>query len=439
MRLTVLGTGYVGLVTGTCLADSGNHVLCLDIDRDKIDRLNRGECIIYEPGLVDVLQDNLRAKRLRFSTDLAEGVRHGQIIFLAIGTPPGEDGSADMSHILRAAEELAPLIAEPKVVVVKSTVPVGSCRRIEEVIRKHTTHEVHVVSTPEFLKEGSAVDDFLRPDRVVIGAENAVAAQLVRELYLPFVRNRRPILVIGREASELTKYAANAFLATRISFINEIANICDQHGIDVNEVREGIGTDQRIGFQFLYPGVGYGGSCFPKDVQALAHVAGDAGVDSDLFRAVHEINLRQRRLLFDKIAAHFAGALEGRRFALWGVTFKPKTDDVREAPALTIIELLLSQGARVRAHDPQGLANLRFVAGDGVEYVDEAYAALEGCDALIILTEWNEFRSPDFDRMAELLTQPVVFDGRNLYEPEMMARRGFTYYSIGRPMIAPQA
>ena len=437
MRITVAGTGYVGLVTGACLADSGNHVLCLDIDREKIEALRRGESPIYEPGLADLLQDNIRGGRLVFSTDLAQAVGHGQVIFLAIGTPPGPDGSADLSGIFTAAEQMAALITEPKIVVNKSTVPVGTARRLEQIIQAHCSHPVHLVSNPEFLKEGTAVDDFLRPDRVVIGAEDDQAAQIVRELYLPFVRNRSPIIIMKREAAELTKYAANCFLATRISFINEIANICEKHGVDVNEVREGIGTDRRIGFQFLYPGVGYGGSCFPKDVQAMSHVAAQAGVPKDLFEIVHQVNERQRRLLFEKIKLHFDGQLGGKRFAMWGVTFKPKTDDIREAPALTIIQNLLDGGAEVNASDPQGLDNLQGEFGDRVSYFPDAYQALSGCDALVVVTEWNEYRSPDFERLRAALKTPLIFDGRNLYEPAAMARHGFAYYSVGRPTVAP--
>jgi UDPglucose 6-dehydrogenase len=437
MRITVAGTGYVGLVTGACLADSGNHVLCLDIDEKKINLLKRGESPIYEPGLADLLRDNIRGKRLTFTTALPEAVRHGQVVFLAIGTPPGPDGAADLTALFDAARNIAPLISEPKIIVNKSTVPVGTGQRVEQLIRDNCPHEVHVVSNPEFLKEGTAVDDFLRPDRVVIGAEDEHAAQIIRELYLPFVRNRSPIIIMRRAAAELTKYAANCFLAARISFINEIANICEKHGIDVNQVREGLGTDRRIGFQFLYPGVGYGGSCFPKDVQAMSHVAREAGLPADLFELVHRINERQRHLLFEKIRDHFSGQLLGRRFAMWGVTFKPKTDDIREAPALTIIQSLLDSGAEVHASDPQGLDNLRAEFGERVQYFEGAYDALNGCDALVVVTEWNEYRSPDFERLSSALQTPLIFDGRNLYEPATMARHGFVYYSIGRPTIWP--
>jgi UDPglucose 6-dehydrogenase len=437
MRVTVVGTGYVGLVTGACLADSGNHVYCLDVDKDKIEALKGGESPIYEPGLSDLLRDNICGGRLVFSTELSVGVRHGQVIFLAIGTPPGPDGSADLSAIFGAAEQIAPLIAEPKIIVTKSTVPVGTGAQIEELIRAKCAHEVHVVSNPEFLKEGTAVDDFLRPDRVVIGAEDARAGATVRDLYLPFVRNRSPVILMRRAAAELTKYAANCYLAARISFINEVANICEKHGIDVNEVREGIGTDRRIGFQFLYPGVGYGGSCFPKDVQAMTHVAAEAGVPCDLFAAVHRINERQRMLLFEKIERHFEGQLQGRCFAIWGVTFKPKTDDIREAPSLDIIRKLLEGGARVRASDPQGLQNLRVQFGNLVDIFADAYEASAGCDGLVIITEWNEYRSPDFERLRTALKTPLIFDGRNLYEPAAMARHGFVYYSVGRPTARP--
>lgn len=437
MSITVVGTGYVGLVTGTCLADSGNYVSCVDIDEGKIARLGRGECTIFEPGLSELLAGNLRAGRLSFTTDLAEALRQTRVIFIAVGTPSGPSGAADLSNVYSTAESIAPLIDGPRTVVIKSTVPVGTGRRVEEIIAANCAHRVHVVSNPEFLKEGTAVDDFFRPDRVVIGAEDAEAARIVGDLYLPFVRNRSPIIVMSRAAAELTKYAANCFLAARISFINEVANICEKHGIDVNQVREGIGTDHRIGFQFLYPGVGYGGSCFPKDVQAMSHVAIEAGVPNDLFDVVHRVNERQRRVLFEKVRSHFDGDLHGKRFALWGVTFKPKTDDIREAPAITIIDNLLESGAKVHASDPQGLNNLRNRYGDRISYFEGAYEALADCDGLMIVTEWNEYRSPDFERMRELLRNPLILDGRNLFEPETVARHGFTYYSVGRPVGRP--
>jgi len=435
MRITVVGTGYVGLVSSTCLADTGNHVVGLDIDAAKVEQLSRGVSTIYEPGLHDLLTDNLRAGRLRFTTEFDEAIAHGQVIFITIGTPPQPDGSADTSAIERICHAIAETMNEPKTVVVKSTVPVGTCDRLEREILGKTPHPLSVVSNPEFLKEGTAIDDFLRPDRVVIGAEDDQAAATVRGLYLPFVRNQKPILVMSRAAAEMTKYAANCYLAARISFINEIANICELCGVDVEQVRSGIGTDARIGFHFLYPGAGYGGSCFPKDVQALSHLANALGYDPSLLQAVHEVNQRQRETLFSKIAGRFGDSMGDRTFAVWGVTFKPKTDDLREAPAIHIIDRLLAVGAAVRAHDPRGLANLRGHYGDRLTYFEDAYDALDQADALVIVTEWNEFRAPDFDRMRKLLVEPVVFDGRNLYEPSAMQRHKFEYHAIGRPTV----
>ncbi|MBN1345545.1 MAG: UDP-glucose/GDP-mannose dehydrogenase family protein [Phycisphaerae bacterium] len=435
MRITVVGTGYVGLVSATCLADTGNHVVGLDIDPAKVEQLSKGVSTIYEPGLHDLLTDNLRAGRLRFTTNADEAIAHGQVVFVAVGTPPRQDGSADTSALDRTCRTIAEKMSEPKVVVVKSTVPVGTCDRLEAEMRAQTPHRLDVVSNPEFLKEGTAVDDFLRPDRIVVGAENGEATATIRELYLPFVRNQRPILTMSRAAAEMTKYAANCYLAARISYINEIANICECCGVDVDQVRAGIGTDSRIGFHFLYPGAGYGGSCFPKDVQALNHLAGSKGYSADLLRAVHEINQRQRQLLFSKIANRFAGSLGERTFALWGVTFKPKTDDLREAPAIYVIDRLLEAGSTVRVHDPRGLENLKGLYGDRVICFDDAYDALAGADALVLATEWNEFRTPDFDRMRELLEAPIIFDGRNVYEAETMKRRAFEYHSIGRPTV----
>jgi len=435
MRVTVIGTGYVGLVSATCLADTGNHVVGLDIDPVKVEQLSRGCSTIFEPGLQELLADNLRAGRLRFTTDADEAITHGQVIFITVGTPPKADGAADTSAIEQTCLRIAERLAEPKIVVIKSTVPVGTCDRLEQVMRERARQSVHVVSNPEFLKEGTAVDDFLRPDRVVIGAADPQAAATIRELYLPFVRNQRPILIMPRAAAEMTKYAANCYLAARISFINEIANLCERCGVNVDDVRTGIGTDARIGFHFLYPGAGYGGSCFPKDVQALTHFAEQTGASSDILRAVHGVNQRQREMLFVKIRRRFGESLSGRSLALWGVTFKPKTDDLREAPATYLIDRLLESGASVRAHDPRGLENLRRRYAHRLAYFEDAYAALEGADALVIVTEWNEFRSPDFDRMRKLLRNPIVFDGRNLYEPQAMRRRRFEYYSIGRPAV----
>lgn len=440
MKVTIVGTGYVGLVTGVCFADSGNHVVGLDIDQRKVEQLNKGKCTIFEPGLEEMLSANIEAGRFKATTDVKAAVEHGDILFIAIGTPPRPDGSADLSAIEKSVQEIARHINRPQILVMKSTVPVGTCDRVEALVAPIAKHKVAVLSNPEFLKEGTAVDDFLRPDRVVVGAkdEDRHEAELLRELYLPFVRNANPILIVQRLASEMIKYAANCYLSTRISFINQIANICEALGIDVNQVRTGIGHDARIGSHFMYPGAGYGGSCFPKDVQALYHVAKAAGIEADLLDAVHQVNERQKTLLVDRVTSHFKGDLSGRKFALWGVAFKAKTDDIREAPAMKIIEGLLAAGAKVAAHDPKALDNLKAELGEKVSYHKDAYAAIAGADALIICTEWNEFRSPDFDRVKSLLRQPVVFDGRNLYAPDRMTQRGFVYYSIGRPVARPE-
>ncbi len=437
MNVTIIGTGYVGLVTGVCLADAGNHVVAQDIDANKVRRLRRGESPIFEPGLADLLQSNLAAGRFRVTDDLAEAVGHGEVVFIAIGTPPKEDGSADLSMIERAVQDVARQVRRRTILVMKSTVPVGTCARVEELVTPLAPHPVVVVSNPEFLKEGTAVDDFLRPDRVVIGSEDPEAAQVLRELYLPFVRNQNPILLVRRAAAEMIKYAANVYLSTRISFINQIANLCEALGIDVDEVRAGIGRDARIGAHFMYPGLGYGGSCFPKDVQALYHVARAAGIEADLLAAVHQVNERQKRRMLERMQAHFEGRLSGRTIAVWGAAFKPNTDDIREAPAMTTIAGLLEAGAAVRVHDPKALENVRRELGDRVTYCPDAYEALDHADALVICTEWNEFRSPDFERIRQALRQPVIFDGRNLYSLEQMRRRGFTYFSIGRPPIRP--
>jgi UDPglucose 6-dehydrogenase len=437
MKLTVIGTGYVGLVTGACLADTGNEIVGVDKDPHKIAVLDRGECPIYEPGLAELLQANVKAGRLRFTTDIGQGVRHGDVIFIAVGTPPRDDGSSDMTAVHAVADEIADHVDRPKIVVLKSTVPIGTGDEIEERINRRGKHRVSVVNNPEFLKEGTGVEDFFKPDRVVIGAEDPQAAALIRELHEPFVRNQRPIYIMRRTAAEMSKYAANAYLSTRISFINQIANICDALGIDVNEVRQGMGSDRRIGFQFLYPGAGYGGSCFPKDVQSLVHTARRAGVQADLLDSVHQVNQRQRELLFRKVVARFGGSLANHCFAVWGISFKPKTDDIREAPAVVTINRLLEAGATVRAHDPIALPNLRQLLGDRITFHESGYEALDGADALVIVTEWNEFRSPTFEEIHRRLRQPIIFDGRNLYSLDAMRKRDFEYYSIGRPAIIP--
>ena len=435
MRITVAGTGYVGLVSGACLASTGNSVIGYDIDAKKIAGLNAGECPIFEPGLAELLTANAEAGRLSFTGDSDVALASPEVVFVAIGTPPRSDGSTDLSQIFEFTEQLADRVTAPTILAMKSTVPVGTGDRLERIVKSRAKAPVHLVSNPEFLKEGSAVTDFLKPDRVVIGAASDHPAQVIRELHLPFVRNNRPVLTMSRRAAEMSKYAANACLAARISFINEIANLCDATGVDVEEVRRGMGTDMRIGFQFLYPGCGYGGSCFPKDVQALGHVAREAGMNPILLDAVHNVNKAQKNLLYSKIRKRFNDSLHDLTFAFWGVTFKPATDDLREAPALVLIDQLLQDGATVRAHDPAGLANLEELYGHRISYHPEPYETLCGADALIICTEWNEFRSPDFSRMKEALRQPLIFDGRNLYDPATMKRHDLEYHPIGRPTV----
>jgi UDPglucose 6-dehydrogenase len=434
MKLTIIGTGYVGLVTGACLADTGNEVIGYDTDAKKIASLRTGASPIFEPGLSELLRTNIGARRLQFTTEAKTAIHHGDIIFIAVGTPPRADGSPNMSAIYAVTDTIIEHLNGDKIVVIKSTVPVGTGDELQARFGR-AKHKVSVVNNPEFLKEGSAVEDFQKPDRVVIGAEDPAAAAALRELHEPFVRNQRPIFIMRRAAAEMTKYAANSYLAMRISFINQIAGICDRLGIDVNEVRTGIGSDARIGFQFLYPGAGYGGSCFPKDVQALVHVARQAGVNPDLLESVHLVNQRQREVLFQKITARFGDSLKGKCFALWGVAFKPKTDDIREAPAVTLIEKLLAAGATVRAHDPEALDNLKAQFNTSVSYHTSSYEVLDGADALVIVTEWNEFRSPNFDEMRKRLRSPVIFDGRNLYSLDSMKTRQFEYHSIGRPAV----
>ncbi|MFH1747157.1 MAG: UDP-glucose/GDP-mannose dehydrogenase family protein [Planctomycetota bacterium] len=438
MRICVVGSGYVGLVTGACLADSGNHVTAVDNDPAKIEQLAAGRCPIFEPGLEELLVDNLRAGRLQFTTDLAAGVAEAQVVFIAVGTPPRPDGSADLSIVEFVATQIGRAMTGDTIIVTKSTVPIGSGARIESIIRQESQYACSVVSNPEFLKEGNAVNDFLRPDRVVVGADDQVAGAVVAELYEPFVRNNKPIHRMSRTAAELTKYAANAYLSTRISFINEIADICERFGVNVDEVRRGIGSDARIGYHFMYPGIGYGGSCFPKDVQALASSGRAAGVDCSLLQAVHQRNVAQREKMVQRILSRLGPDLRGRRLAIWGLAFKPKTDDVREAPAITVIQALLRAGAAVVAYDPRATESARAVLSDQIAYDTDAYAALRGADALVIFTEWNEFRSPDFERIKRELRQPLIFDGRNLYTPATMTRYDFEYHSFGRPPIRPR-
>ncbi len=439
MRICVVGSGYVGLVTGTCLADAGNQVVCVDADAEKVARLSLGECPLYEPGLEELMRSNLRAGRLRFTSDLAAGVQAADVAFVAVGTPPRGDGSADLTSVEAVAAGIGQAARDGTIVVMKSTVPIGTCDRVERIIasQRPAGETLPVISNPEFLKEGTAVEDFLRPDRVVIGAEVPHAADVIAELYRPFVLNNKPIIRMGRAAAEMTKYAANAYLATRISFINEVACVCERLGIDVDEVRRGIGGDARIGHHFLYPGVGYGGSCFPKDVQALAHTARAAGEPCDILEAVHRRNQRQPSRLVARVRERLGLDLHGRTLAVWGLAFKPKTDDVREAPALAIIRELLEAGAAIAVHDPKAMANARRELGDRVRYCEDAYGALDGADALLIVTEWNEFRSPDFEQMRIRLRQPLVFDGRNVFARDAMARNRIEYHSVGRPAVRP--
>ena len=438
MKLSVIGTGYVGLVTGACLADVGNEVLCIDIDSAKVARLQVGEIPIFEPGLQGIVTRNIAAGRLRFSTDPIDGARFGTVQVIAVGTPPGEDGSADLKYVLQATRTMARHITGYRVVVDKSTVPVGTSEKVEAVIREELAArgsdiKFAVVSNPEFLKEGAAVEDFTKPDRIIIGVDDPQAEAVMRELYAPFQRNSDRTLVMSRRSAELTKYAANAMLATRISFMNELANLSDRLGADIEDVRRGIGSDPRIGLGFLYSGIGYGGSCFPKDVQALQRSGREVGVELKILAAVESVNHAQKTVLVDKARKHF-GNLKGRRFAVWGLAFKPNTDDMREAPSLAVARALLAEGASLCAFDPVAASEAKYHLGslDGVTFAANAPAALSGADALMILTEWKEFRSPDFDDIKQQLKQPVVFDGRNIFDPQRMAARGFTYYGIGR-------
>jgi UDPglucose 6-dehydrogenase len=437
MRVCVVGTGYVGLVAGTCFAECGNDVVCVDVDDRKLALLREGKSPIYEPGLEELLRRNQKEGRLTFSNDLAAAVKRSLFCFIAVGTPEGADGSADLSAVLGVAAEIGRAMDGYRIVVNKSTVPVGTADRVRQALAAVTGHPFDVVSNPEFLKEGAAIEDFMKPDRVVIGSDSEKAIELMQELYAPFVRTENPILVMDNRSAEMTKYAANALLATRISFMNEVANLCERVGADVNLVRRGVGSDRRIGQHFLFPGVGYGGSCFPKDVQAMIHTAEEYGLDSAMLRAVDAVNDRQKHVLVHKVKARFGDNLRGRTFAIWGLSFKPRTDDMREAPSLTVVEGLLKAGAQVQVHDPEALAEARRHFGDRVSYHAINYEALSGADALLILTEWNEFRRPDFARMKRLLKRPVIFDGRNLYEPDVMRENGFTYFPIGRDVVRP--
>jgi len=436
MKIAVVGTGYVGLVTGTCLAETGNQVICVDINEQKVNMMKEGQLPIYEPGLEILFQRNISEDRLQFTTNLADAIADAKIIFLALPTPPGGDGSADLSYVLGAAKDIARLVKDYKVIVTKSTVPVGTADKVKAVLNENTTVECAVVSNPEFLREGVAVDDFMKPDRVVVGTMDERARKLMAELYAPYVRQGNPVIFMDERSSELTKYAANSFLATKISFMNEVANLCELVGADVDMVRRGIGADDRIGKRFLFSGIGYGGSCFPKDVQALAKSAEENKYDFKILNAVMDVNGIQKKILVKKLRDYYKEGLKGKKFALWGLAFKPETDDIREAPSLYIIDELLKNGAEVVAFDPAGMPNVKKLLGDKISYAAGRYEALDGADALLIITEWSVFRTPDFDLIKEKLKAPVIFDGRNLYDLERVKECGFYYNSIGRKVVS---
>lgn len=435
MKIAVIGTGYVGLVTGTCFAETGNTVTCVDIDQEKIKKLQQGVITIYEPGLEQLFERNVKQQRLFFTTNLEQGIKDAKIIFLALPTPPGEDGSADLKYILKVAEDLGPLLKEYTVLVDKSTVPVGTTEKVRAKIAANCKVEFDVVSNPEFLREGVAVEDFMKPDRVVIGTTSPKARKVMESLYGPFVRQGNPIIFMDDRSAELTKYAANSFLATKITFMNEIANLCELLGADVDSVRKGVGTDNRIGKRFLFPGIGYGGSCFPKDVQALAKSSKDAKYDFKILNAVMEVNNAQKTRLVPRIKEYFKGDLKGKTIAIWGLAFKPHTDDIREAPALYNIDALLTEGAKLKVHDPEGMENVKRLVGDKVQYCETPYEAAQDADAIFIATEWPEFRTPDFEKLSSILKNKVIFDGRNVYDLTVMKELGYSYYSIGREVI----
>ena len=439
MKIAVIGTGYVGLVQGTCLAESGNDVVCVDKDAAKIEGLKRGEIPIYEPGLAELVHRNARDGRLTFTTDLAAGIAEAEIVFIAVGTPQADDGGADLSGVWAVGRQIAESLNEPKVIVIKSTVPVGTNAELTRLMTKVAKVPFDVANNPEFLKEGAAIEDFNKPDRVVVGVRRPEVAETLHELYAPFLRTDRPFLVMSPESAEMTKYVANCLLAAKISFINEMANLCEVYQADVNDVRRGIGHDQRIGFHFLHPGVGYGGSCFPKDIRAVIHMAKSRGLNPRMMLAVDEVNEAQKEVLFRKVSAHFRGDLAGKTIAVWGLAFKPRTDDIREAPALVLIDALLAEGAEVRVHDPEAIDNVRAIYGKKLTYCDRPYGAIEGADALVIATEWNEFRNPDFEVIKRLMHRPVVFDGRNVFDPERMVEMGFIYQGMGRVVPEPKA
>jgi UDPglucose 6-dehydrogenase len=435
LKISVVGTGYVGLVAGTCFAESGNDVICVDIDEKKISMLKRGKTPIYEPGLEELLKKNINEKRLKFTTDLESTVKKTDIIFLALPTPQSEDGSADLQHVLSVAKLLGKFMNGYKVIVNKSTVPVGTAFKVRDIVKKETKYEFDVVSNPEFLKEGAAVNDFLKPDRVVIGTSSEKAAKIMEDVYGPFVRTGKPILFMDELSSELTKYAANSLLATKVTFMNEIANLCEIVGADVNNVRKGVGSDERIGPQFLFPGVGYGGSCFPKDIAALVKTSDNFGYNFRILKSVEEVNHDQKKIIVKKVLKHFNNKVKGKVIAVWGLSFKPNTDDMREAPSISIINELLKHGMKVQAHDPVAIEEAKKKLGTKIKYFPKNYDALKGADALVVVTEWNEFRRPDFEKMKKLMKGKVIFDGRNIYDPNVMKQTGFTYFAIGRPAI----
>jgi UDPglucose 6-dehydrogenase len=435
MRIAVVGSGYVGLVAGACLADTGFEVYCVDIDAGKIERLKRNEIPIYEPGLEPLVQRNQEDGRLQFTTDIKQAVENSDVIFIAVGTPPDEDGSADLKHVIAVAADIGKYMNAEKVVITKSTVPVGTAAKVRAEIEKRTSHKVHVCSNPEFLKEGAAVDDFMKPDRVVVGVDSEYAKQVLSEIYEPFVRTGNPIIFMDVASAEITKYAANAMLATRISFMNTIANLCSAVGADVDMVRKGVGTDSRIGSAFLFAGCGYGGSCFPKDVQALVRTLRHYKIDGSILEAVERVNAQQKQDMLNRVSQRFGENLKGRTFAVWGLSFKPETDDMRDAPSLVLVNGLVKAGATVRVHDPEAMNVARMHFGETVEYCENNYDTLPGADALIILTEWKPYRRPDFDRVRSLLARPLIIDGRNLFSPEKMREIGFEYTSIGRPVV----
>jgi UDPglucose 6-dehydrogenase len=432
MKIAVVGTGYVGLVTGTCFSETGNQVTCVDIDQSKVQKLSNGQITIYEPGLEKIFLRNLKEGRLHFTTSLAEGIKDAAIIFLALPTPPGEDGSADLKYILGVADDLGKIMTDYKVIVDKSTVPVGTADKVRAAIAKNYKGDFAVVSNPEFLREGVAVDDFMKPDRVVVGTSDERSKEVMTELYAPFVRSGNPVIFMDERSAELTKYAANSFLAVKISFMNEVARLCERLGADVDMVRKGIGSDERIGKRFLFPGIGYGGSCFPKDVQALVKSSSEVAYDFEILNAVMKVNEEQKLFLLPKIKSFFNGDLAGKRFALWGLAFKPNTDDIREAPALYMIDALTAAGATVCAFDPEAMPNVKQVVGDKIDFAESQYDALQNADALIIATEWSEFRTPEFEKIISLLNQKVIFDGRNVFDAEQMRKFGFHYESVGR-------